>query len=98
MFLAVYYGLGHFHRFAFSGRDKGGKHSQEQLEQPGAVDIVAELTEDDIEFFSNYEKMTEEQLDAIGREQELLQEYSAKQLEANMLTVTVNGTELTRAV
>lgn len=75
-------------------RDKFCICMQEILEQPGAVDIVAELTEDDIEFFSNYEKMTEEQLDAIGREQELLQEYSAKQLEANMLTVTVNGTEM----
>ncbi|MDE7327483.1 MAG: LysM peptidoglycan-binding domain-containing protein [Lachnospiraceae bacterium] len=64
------------------------------LELPGAGDIVAELTEDDIEFFSTYEEMTKEQLDAITREQELLQEYGAKQLEANMLTVTVNGTQM----
>ncbi len=64
------------------------------LELPGASDIVAEMTEDDIEFFSTYEEMTAEQLDATNREQALLQEYGAKQLEAAMMTVDINGTEM----
>lgn len=64
------------------------------LDLPGARDIVADLTEDDIEFFSTYEEMTDEQLDAANREQALLQEYGAKQLEAAMMTVDVNGTEM----
>lgn len=64
------------------------------LELPGAHDIVADLTEDDIEFFSTYEEMTEEQLDAVNREQALLQEYGTKQLEAAMMTVEIDGTAM----
>ena len=75
-------------------RDKFCICMRDILELPGAHDIVEDLTEDDIEFFSTYEEMTDEQLDATKREQALLQEYGTKQLEANALTVTVNGTEM----
>ena len=75
-------------------RDKFCTCMRDILELPGAHDIVEDLTEDDIEFFSTYEEMTDEQLDATKREQALLQEYGTKQLEANALTVTVNGTEM----
>lgn len=75
-------------------RDKFCVCMQAILELPGARDIVADLTEEDIEFFSGYEEMTPEQLDAVTREQALLQEYGMKQLEAGMMTVTVNGTEM----
>ncbi|MDE7299676.1 MAG: LysM peptidoglycan-binding domain-containing protein, partial [Lachnospiraceae bacterium] len=61
------------------------------LDLPGSRDIVADFTEEDIEFFSTYEEMTEEQLDAINREQALLQEYGMKQLEAAMVTVEIDG-------
>lgn len=75
-------------------RDKFCTCMRDILDLPGAQDIVEDLTEDDIEFFSSYEEMTDEQLDATKREQALLQEYGTKQLEANTFTVTVNGTEM----
>lgn len=75
-------------------RDKFCICIQAILDLPGAADIVADFTEEDIEFFTDYEEMTSEQLDAVNREQALLQEYGKKQLEASTLTVTVNGTEM----
>lgn len=75
-------------------RDKFCICIQAILDLPGARDIVADFTEEDIEFFSDYEEMTPEQLDAVTREQALLQEYGKKQLEASTMTVSVNGTEM----
>ena len=73
-------------------RDRFCTTIKEILDLPGSRDIVADFTEEDFEFFSTYEEMTEEQLDAINREQELIQEYSAKQLEAAAATVEIDGT------
>lgn len=78
-------------------RDKFCSVIKEILDLPGSRDIIAEFTDEDMEFFSTYEEMTQEQLDAVGEEQALLQEYGMKQLEALALTVDVNGVPMSFA-
>ncbi len=73
-------------------RDRFCTTVKDILDLPGSRDIVADFTDEDREFFSSYEEMTEEQLDAVNREQALIQEYSIKQLEAAAATVEINGT------
>lgn len=75
-------------------RDRFCTVIKEILDQPGSRDIIAEFTDEDMEFFSTYEEMTPEQLEAVNKEQALLQEYGLKQLEAGSLTVDVNGREM----
>ena len=75
-------------------RDKFCLCIKEILDLPGVSEITAYFTEEDVEFFSTYEEMTEEQFAVVSHEEELLQEHAIKQLQANMLTVDVNGTPM----
>lgn len=70
---------------------------KEAVALPGGSVLKEILGEDIVKELADYEKLTDKQLEMANEEEELVLEYQTRQVNADSLTVAVNGLEMTNA-